>query len=867
MARIVRRLLPVLLLLGTASAAKAAENDLLILELRLDQGILASGVTGLLQDGRVLLPLGEVVRALDFAIEVDPAAGTAEGWLLRENRTFSLNCASRTARVEGRTLPFDPVQVARRDDDLYVDTALLGTWFPVRFETDLPHLAVLLVPQEKLLFQLRQERQARWQGSRNASSFAGPSFPVLETPYRFLDWPALEGTLTWNLAEAGTSLIHDAHWTGDLLGMTGDLWVNGEQPMRLSLGRKDPEGRLLGPWQATEIGLGSLFLPSQGLVFGAQPVQGALLSSFPLEEAGRDEATTLSGHAPPGWEIELYREETLLGLQTASADGSYAFSQVPLFLGANLFRLVFHGPQGQQREERRRVLVGESMTHPRDIHYRFVAGRLDEDLREDGRSNVASLEGEIGLREGLAASFTLDSLDRSGGGRRDFAGASLRATRGGTFGRLDFVDALDGGWAARASLQSFWDRFGLLLQHDQYEGFESLQAVAAADPLRARSLLRLNGLWGRRSAQPVSYSLVAQREENASGGERQRFAGSLSGGFHGLSLSHLVSLDLAPAGGRPNLGGSLLASGRLGNLLLRGDLSYRIEPQGSLDRVAVTAERPFSGGRTLRLGVRHILSPRPATAVTAEAGWQSRHGRLHLAVGHGDAGLAGGWTGRLTLGYSLRRNPLSGRWQMGDPARTAAGAAAVRVFLDRDRNGRFSPPDEPIPGVRIRPLEGGARPVDTDRQGNALLAGLPLLKPVDLGIDAGTLTDPAWIPLVEGARLTLRPGAVPRLDVPVTVSGEVEGTVRLREKGEARAAANVRLQLVDLEGRVAREARSESDGFFLFDRVPPGRYGVRVDPDQARRLRLKPPPERTLEVGAEGEAVRGIDLDLEILAR
>lgn len=854
-----QRLLPVLLILGLAPHPAAAEDDLLILEIRLDQRVLASGVAGILQDERILLPLGEVVRALDFAIEVDPAAGTAEGWFLREDRTFSLDCEVWTARIEGRSFPFDSGQVARRDEDLYVDSALLGTWFPVRFEADLPHLSILLVPQEKLPFQLQQERRTRLQGR---PSDADRRFPEMETPYRFLDWPVLEGNLTWHLAGAGTSLVHDAHWTGDLLGMTGDLWASGEQPVRLSLGRKDPEGRLLGPWRATEIGVGSLFLPSRGLVFGAQPIQGALLSSFPLEEAERDELTTLSGHAPPGWEIELYREDTLLDLQTAGADGSYTFSQVPLFLGANLFRLVFHGPQGQQREERRRILVDNTMARPGEIHYRIAAGRLEGALREGERPYAAALEGEIGLGGGLAASLTLDSLERPGSGRRDFAGASLSATRSGVFGHLDLVRALDGGWAASGSLQSLWRRFGFLLQRDQYEGFEAPLALGAVATLRARSHLRLQGLLGGGRARPLSYSLAAEREEQASGVGRQRISGSLAGGVRGLSWSHLLNLDL-PASGRRGAWGSLLASGRLGGLLLRGDLSYRVEPEAALDRLAFTVERPFSGGRTLRLGARHTLSPRPDTALAAEAGWLSSHGRLHLAVGYGGSG---GWTGRLTLGYSLRRNPLSGRWQLGDPARTSAGAAAVRVFLDRDRDGRFSATDEPLSGVRVRPLEGGARPVDTDRQGNALLAGLPLLKPVNLGIDGSSLTDPAWVPLIEGARLTLRPGAIPRLDVPVAISGEVEGMVRLRHKGEARAAANVRLQLIDPAGRVAGETRSESDGFYLFERVPPGRYGVRVDPDQVRRLRLKTPPEHYVEVGAEGGAVRGMDLDLELLA-
>lgn len=873
----IRGLLPLLLLLGTAPALFAAPEDgLLILDLRLDQRVLAAGITGSLQGGRVLLPLGEIVRALDFAIEVDPAAGTAGGWFLREDRLFSLDCERRLARVEGRPLPFESGQVAQHPDDLYVDSTVLSAWFPVRFEIDLAHLAVVLLPQEKLPFQLHLERQARGQGLRRGAAPADRQLPVTETPYRILDWPAVEGTLTWSLNPGlegrSTSLLHEARWTGDLLGMTGDLSIRSRQgdgalfgeepPIRLSLGRKDPDAGLLGPWRATEVALGSLFLPAHPLVRSSQPIQGALLSSFPLEEAEPAESTTLSGHAPPGWDVELYRDDMLIDLQRVGADGRFLFSEVPLFLGANLFRLVVHGPQGQRREEPRRVLIGERTARPGESRYRIAAGRLDEATRTADDPWAASLEAELGLRDGLAAALTLDSLERPGGGRQDFTGLSLRATRGGIFGRMDLVRALDGGWAARGVLQSLWRRFGFQLQRDRYEGFASPQIAGSAGLLRARTALRLHGLWGRERARPVSYSLAAEWEEQRAGTGRRRLSGSLAGGARGLSWIHLMHLDVAPAAGHRALGGSLLVNGRLRQALLRSELSFRIEPEAQLDSFALTADRILGAGRTLRLGARHTLAPDPRTAVSASAGWLSRRARLDLGLGYEQGAGRAGWTSHLTLGYSLRRNPLSGRWQMSDPARTAGGAVAARVFLDRDHDGRFGPGDDPLPGIEIRPLDGGARPVQTDARGGALLAGLPVLRPVDLELAAGSLADPAWIPVTEGARLTLRPGAVPHLDFPVVVSGEAEGTVRLREKGETRPAANVRLQLVDAAGRIVREARSESDGFYLFERIPPGRYRVRIDPEQAGRLRLKPSPERTLDIASEGDVVRGVDFDL-----
>jgi len=187
------------------------------------------------------------------------------------------------------------------------------------------------------------------------------------------------------------------------------------------------------------------------------------------------------------------------------------------------------------------------------------------------------------------------------------------------------------------------------------------------------------------------------------------------------------------------------------------------------------------------------------------------------------------------------------------------GAAAARVFLDRDSDGRFGPGDEPLAGARFS-TDGSALRAETDSRGVAFLSGLPLYRPVEVGINTGSLEDPLWVPAREGFRFTPRPGTAPLLEFPVVASGEIEGTVVLRKGQKTTQAANVHLQLLEEGGAVVRDARSEVDGFYLFERVPPGRYRIRVEPDQVRRLGLVPPPELAVAIGPDGETVRGVDL-------
>ena len=61
--------------------------------LRLDTPLLAR-----VYDGRVHLSLRDFVGALDFPIEYDADAQTAQGWYIRENKLFALD-AEQAAKI------------------------------------------------------------------------------------------------------------------------------------------------------------------------------------------------------------------------------------------------------------------------------------------------------------------------------------------------------------------------------------------------------------------------------------------------------------------------------------------------------------------------------------------------------------------------------------------------------------------------------------------------------------------------------------------------------------------------------------------------------------------------------------------------
>jgi len=96
---------------------------------------------------------------------------------------------------------------------------------------------------------------------------------------------------------------------------------------------------------------------------------------------------------------------------------------------------------------------------------------------------------------------------------------------------------------------------------------------------------------------------------------------------------------------------------------------------------------------------------------------------------------------------------------------------------------------------------------------------------VPVGIDTTSLDDPMLTPKKALQVVVPRPGIAADVEIALVGGGDIEGA--LMKSGEL-GFEGVDLELVDSGGKIAGTARTDFDGFFLFERVPYGHYLVRV---------------------------------------
>jgi hypothetical protein len=74
--------------------------------MKLKQRVISNAVMLYRYEKKFYLPLGEVMRAVEFPITVDPDQKTASGWFVKEGRSFKLDYSEKQVEIQGRESPF-----------------------------------------------------------------------------------------------------------------------------------------------------------------------------------------------------------------------------------------------------------------------------------------------------------------------------------------------------------------------------------------------------------------------------------------------------------------------------------------------------------------------------------------------------------------------------------------------------------------------------------------------------------------------------------------------------------------------------------------------------------------------------------------
>ena len=833
----------------------AEPDDQFLLDVNIRQLRLGDGVRAYPTPEGTCIVLGDFLTTLDVPMRIDLDAKSAKGWAFHEQNRIEID--RRAGKVRFGAQSETIAQGAIRDvpEGWCADSAALTRWFGIKVTPRTGGSALLLESQAKLPVELAVERRRRAAQLKKNAAADLSMLPKVRLPYRMWRAPALDFVVSGGITyRASTGARVDRRAAISSAGEIATLSYNAQiatddrgrpQSVRLRAFRSDPDGGLLGPLNATHFEFGDVTSHSSKLLGGGGNGRGVAVSNQPLYTPASFDRTRFEGELPAGWEAELYRNGQLLAFATAGNDQRYQFEDVQLLYGDNRIEIVLYGPQGQIRNRSETVNIGQDNVPAGKTWYWAGINQPARDLvnftklGED--PNRPKVQATVALSHGIDTRTSVSLLVRGvqlDDERLTYVEGSVRRSVGRAL--LEVAAARDdkGGTAARAQVLA---RLG--------EVSVSAEAVAANDfriEGRERQTLREARLSADAPLKFGRTKVPAHAEmrytERGDGTRYLEAAARLSSNINRFNLAgdlrYRRQLGTNEGGPDPpaDLEGSVMGSGRIGDVRVRGSTTWALEPQARLKTAELSAYWSASRSADFEAGLAYDADVRVARARLTHI---RRFEIMALAV-TGEAAT----DGALAVGFNLNFSLDSGRgFTLSRQTLANAGAVRARVFRDLNDNGRR---DLGEPFEKGALITTGARLAErtTDERGQVLVAGLANYVPVTVGIDTSSLPDPMLAPKKALQLVVPRAGIAAEVDIALVGAGDIEGAI-VRDGGDGFEGLDV--ELLDVSGKIAAATRTDFDGFFLFERVAYGRYTVRLSAETARIAKVQ----QALGAGAE----------------
>ena len=821
----------------------------------------------------VKVGLTELFQLVDFAINVDVNAVSAEGWFIAQKNKFSLSMQSEnTLLVSINNRQFTVTQDRFIiDDDIYIELIDIADWFSVTSNIDEAKLVINLTTSTP--FPIESKLQRRSRDLINRGGFIESVLPLTDSDYKLISVPLLDVQLATSFAGSSNSSSYSIISSQDMAYFSSQAFFYGNDQnslidSRLTLSRQSKDADLLGPLNMSEYAFGDVVPVNIGSGTTQASGRGFTMNNA----AGRlvdNRRINLVGELQLGWDVELYRNGILLDNRTNVDSGRYEFNDTELNYGENNFELVFYGPQGQIERRTESHYVDRNTLES-------GKGIMQFSVVENNRSLLGvgdSIDDPSLLGVSVATTYAYGFTDwfSVGGGATLFLpeeGDNQHGISVGSNLTLGSLGLLNSSFqfnndSSRSMQHSFRTKIAEIGWDIAYQQRESSVSRSDSDSLS----IRMSGSLFDNSAFRLNYENTWSKADYANGSGSERFQNSIGmntqwGSFsHGIvwqrnevstiTNSEIITNDVA--------GGSLAYKKRIGPVFTRLFSEYQIKPIAELSSIGTILSYPFSNQLNSEISYTYNAlndSDRYAVRVnwrgdaftlSSSANYDSNNDNwsINLGVTFG-------------LGYESETDTLftTGR-SLGD-----SGALVMRMFEDENLDQKYTPGEKVLENVTVKALQS-FREENTSEDGVAILKSLSTDHATDIVVDEDSFSSPHMMISSPGFAVAARRGLLQGVNIPVVNGGELDGIIYIQdEAGEENIAPYINLSLVDNDGVVVATTRSEYDGYYLFEKILPGNYQIQVDTTIGRQRNTTLDRKKQVKISNRGDLIVDVDMVL-----
>lgn len=788
---------------------------------------------------KVYLPVAEIFSFLKIKNTPSAQLDSISGFFINQSAKYLVDKIHNRITFQDKVYDLKPADMVKTETALYLKSNYFGQIFGLDCVFNFRNLSVMLATKLELpiIKEMKQEEMrnniSRLKGEVKTDTVIGRSYPLFH--FGMADWAVNNNHIIGGRTDTRLNL--------DL----GTVIAEGEANIRLNFSNNTPFDekqqqylwRLVNNEQPVlrQVMVGKISTQMTSSVFN--PIVGIQFTNTPTTYRRSFGTYTISDITEPNWVVELYVNNVLVDYMKADASGFYKF-EVPLVYGNSAVKLKFYGPWGEERVKEQNISIPFNFLPPKELEYTLSAGIVEDTI--NSRFSRASMNYGLNRRLTIGGGVEyLSSLIKDNA--MPFVNSSVRLLSG---------LLLTGEYTYQVRAKGMLSyRFPSNLQFEvNYTKYHLGQTAIIYNYLEERKATISIPIKGRKFSAYSRFSvnqivLPVRKTTNA----EVLWSGSLYGVSTNFTTYGLFN-DVTEPYVYSNL-----------SLAFRLPRRYVVTPQAQYD---YNKQQLIS----LKTNLEKFLFKNGFLNLSYEQNFRSNTSSIEFGFRYDLAFAQTGFSFRNTNDQNAFVETARGSLLYDRKSRFAGtnnrssvgkGGISILPFLDVNGSGKYDKGEPKIKGLKFR-INGGSIHQNNKDSIIRVLDLVPYTSYL-LELDKNSFDNIAWQIHNTTMKVMVDPNQFKTIEVPISVMGEAAGTVYKGSAGLGRILVCIYRNDSVLVGRTL----TEFDGYFSYLGMKPGKYTVRIDPEQLRKINMVSTPEKievTYSNSVDGDIKDGLDFNL-----
>jgi hypothetical protein len=834
------RLLIVLFLITPAVAFSESDGnyDEVLITLNV-QRIGSLEIPAIIHNEALYLPVKDIFDYLKIKNQSSADADSITGVFIDPKAFYTIS--KKQILFQAKVYDLKATDVMNTSSELYLKSDIFGEVFGVECVFNFRSLSVTLNSKIELpaIKEMQQELMRKnlnqLKGEKKADTTIGRSFPLFKL-----------GMADWSIVSS--QQVKGANYTRLNVGL-GAMVAGGEADAYLNYtsGQGFSQTPQYYYWKYVnnyntalrQVTVGKIYTQSTSSIY--TPITGVQFTNAPTTYRKTFGTYRLSNKTEPGWLVELYVNNILVNYMKADASGFYSFD-VPIVYGNSLIKLRFYGPWGEEHTREENITIPFNFLPVNQFEYTATGGFLnDADKSRYSRANF-----NYGFSNRITFGAGVEYLSSvTSGTTMPFVNASARV------GSSILLSAEKTYGVRTKGVFTYRHPSNLQveLNYTKYDEGQTAIANNYLDEKKAVISVPFHSKKFNAFSRLTLNQFTLPKSKFTTG---EFLVSSVFGSVNANLTTYAVVTDV----GRPLIYNNLSLTARL-------PAGFRLTPQAQYEysqkRISLLKcelEKSFFSKGFLNLSYeKNLLMHTSSVFLSLRYNFSFAQTSLSALVANQMSTLT--QSARGSLMYDSKTSYISAN----DRSNVGKGALTILPYLDLNCNGERDENEPRAYGLRLH-INGG-RVENNNKDTTIHIWGLEAYTNYVLELDKSSFDNISWQLKKSTISVAVDPNTAKIIEVPVAVVGEVSGTVYLSDGNVKSGIGRMIVSIYNNKSKLVAKMLTESDGYFNYIGLAPGKYSVRIDEQQLNKLQMKAKDQSlpfTIKANKDGDVVEGLKL-------